>query len=199
MSRVLAAWLPSTGVSVTRISTFWAPTGPDSNLTFDDVWMNTVWWPPTLTTRTDALRSSCTQAWIAALVLQTIFFPPDTRLNLFLQSGVLQEPGLILVRPEFILGFRGTPLLKFGGSLRTLKSLLPPSGSLVSRVSQSWLAAMYLQNFKADFYIATHNFWYLRTMFCFSKLYCPRIVGLFLVFIILIPDCSILDLNIHIL
>ena len=34
---MLAAWLLSTGVSVTRISTFWAPTGPDSNLTLDDV------------------------------------------------------------------------------------------------------------------------------------------------------------------
>ena len=106
---------------------------------------DTVSVPLTFTTRTDALRSSWTQAWMAALVLHTIFFPPDTRLNLFLQSGVRHDPGLILVRPEFMLGLRGMPLLKLEGSFRTLKSLLPPSGSLVSRVCQSLVPGTYLE------------------------------------------------------
>ena len=85
---------------------------------------------------------------MAAFVLHTIFLPPETRLNLFLQSGVLQDPGLILVRPEFMLGLRGTPLLKLEGSSSTLKSLFPPSGNLVSRVCQSLVPGTYLHSIR---------------------------------------------------
>ena len=94
---------------------------------------------------------------MAAFVLHTIFLPPDTRLNLFLQSGVLQDPGLILVRPEFMLGLRGTPLLKLEGSSSTLKSLFPPSGNLVSRVCQSLVPGTYLHSIRINAFYTNYE------------------------------------------